>query len=277
MLKVALSHDIDRVYKHHQYLTKSIAHLIRLNGKGFINQLKSIGDQRPYWTFDQLIEMEENFNVRSTFFFLNESIKLNPFSLNSYKLSLGRYNVLDPEIAQTIRYLDKNGWEIGVHGSYNSYKDSKLLTIEKKTLEMIVGHPIIGIRQHYLNLNDNTWQIQNDVGFKYDSSWGFTNDIGFRNNRYTPFRPLSNDFKVIPLTLMDSCFMAKPNKWDEYEKLLDKCELTGAVMVINFHQHVFYEHDFPGYKEAYIKLIKRAIKRCAKFYTLSQVFAGASL
>ena len=271
MLKVALSHDIDRVYKTHQYFTKSFVHLKNMNKQGILNQLKSIIKKKPYWTFDQIIEIEESFGIRSTFFFLNESIKLNPFSLNSYKLSMGRYNIFDPEIMKVIQYLDENGWEIGVHGSYNSFKNYALLAKEKRILENIVGHSIVGIRQHYLNLNDCTWSIQKKVGFKYDSSWGFTNDIGYRDNRYLPFKPLDNDFKVIPLTIMDTCFMAKPDKWDKYEGLLDQCESTGAIMVVNFHQNVFCKYDFPGYKEAYVELIERAIRRSASFYTLSQI------
>ena len=271
MLKVALSHDIDRVSKSHQYITKTIAHLIKLNGKGFLNQIKSIGVKKPYWTFDQFIEIENRFNIRSTVFFLNESIKLNPVSLNSYKLSMGRYNIHEPRIEEMIRQLDRNGWEIGVHGSYNSFKDISLLKEEKLTLENIMGHQISGSRQHYLNSDDKTWQIQADVGFKYDSSWGYTNDIGFKDNHYLPFRPFNNQFKVIPLTIMDTCFMAKPDKWVLYEKLLDTCEVKGAIMVINFHQHVFSKYDYPGYKDAYIELIKRALDRNAQFYTLSQI------
>jgi peptidoglycan/xylan/chitin deacetylase (PgdA/CDA1 family) len=184
---------------------------------------------------------------------------------------MGRYNIHDPKIEEMIRHLDRNGWEIGVHGSYNSFNDINLLKQEKHTLEKIVGHQINGIRQHYLNLSKKTWGFQADVGFKYDSSWGYTDDIGFKNNRYLPFHPFNNQFKVIPLTIMDSCFMAKSDRWDLYEKLLDMCELKGAVMVINFHQHVFSKYDYPGYKDAYVEIIERALDRKAQFYTLSQI------
>ncbi|HZK08097.1 MAG TPA: polysaccharide deacetylase family protein [Bacteroidales bacterium] len=271
MLKIALSHDIDRVDKTYQYFTKSLAHLIKLNAKGLTGQIRSIGKKKPYWTFDEFIEIEKRYNVRSTVFFLNESIKLNPFDLESYKLSLGRYKILDPRIVGVINYLDQNGWEIGVHGSFNSFKNFELLKEEKETLEKIVGHPISGIRQHYLNLNEHTWQFQQKAGFLYDSSWGYTRDIGFKEDKYLPFHPLDNHFKVIPLTIMDTCFMARPDRWVRYEKLLDQCEEKEAIMVINFHQHVFSRYDFPGYLETYVELIERAIRRDAKFVTLSEI------
>lgn len=271
MLKVALTHDIDRVDKSYQYITQSLAHIRRLNGIGLKNQFRSLFVRNPYWTFDQLIEIEKSFEIRSTIFFLNESISLTLFSLDSYKLSMGRYNIHDPRIVKVINVLDKNGWEIGVHGSYNSYKSKRLLLSEKLVLEEIVGHQIEGVRQHYLNLNHDTWRIQSEIGFRYDSSWGFTNDIGFKENKIKPFFPLDNKFKIIPLTLMDTCFMGKSNRWVEYETLLDLCEENDAVMVINFHQHVLSNFDFPGYKDAYIELITRALKRNAKFFTLAEI------
>jgi peptidoglycan/xylan/chitin deacetylase (PgdA/CDA1 family) len=265
MLKIALSHDIDRVDKTYQYFSKSVGHLINFNLSGFTGQIKSIGKKNPYWTFDKLIEVENRYNVRSTVFFLNESIGIKPLSIKSYKLSMGRYGIQEPRIVEVIRFLDANGWEIGVHGSYNSYKDLELLKKEKEILETIVGHPISGIRQHYLNLNEFTWELQHRAGFLYDSSWGFTRDIGFKEKKYLPFHPMDNQFKVIPLTIMDACFMNIPDRWLKYEELLDQCEEKGAIMVINFHQHVYSKYDFPGYLEAYIEIIERAINRNAKF------------
>jgi peptidoglycan/xylan/chitin deacetylase (PgdA/CDA1 family) len=271
LIQVALSHDIDRVDKSYQYITKSLAHLLKLNVKGLNGQIKSIGKKKPYWTFDRFIEIEERYNVRSTVFFLNESIGIEPFSIKSYKLSMGRYGIEEPRIVDMIKFLDENGWEIGVHGSYNSFKDKELLMKEKHVLEKIVGHPIRGIRQHYLNVDSNTWKIQEEAGFKYDSSWGYTNGVGFLENKFEPFSPFDSSFKVIPLVLMDTCFMSLPEKWVVYEKLLDNCESNNAVMVINFHQHVFNKYDFPGYEEAYIELIERAKRRNAVFLTLSEI------
>ena len=271
MLKIALSHDVDRVYKTYQYAT----HLAKAALSGKLNkmlyQILSLFKKNPYWTFDEIIRIENKFDVKSTFFFLNESIRFNPFSVLNWKLSLGRYDIESRKIVEIVRWLDKNGWEIGVHGSYNSYKDEHLLLKEKMVLERIVGHPVLGVRQHYLNLNNRTFSIQQKCGFKYDSSWGFTNDIGFKDSRYLPFNPFECEFKVIPLTLMDSCFMTKAEKWKQYERLLDQCESSGAVMVINFHNHVFTKYEFSGYHEAYIQLIERALERKAKFITLSTI------
>jgi len=274
MIKVCLSHDIDRTLKTYQYFTKSILSLLNGSMGGVKNQLLSLKEKDQYWTFEEFIEIENKFNVRSTVFFLNETIKLNIINPWSYNLALGRYNINDEKIIAIIKWLDNNGWEIGVHGSYNSYKNLELLLKEKNTIENIVKHPIIGIRQHYLNLNENTWQYQKAAGFKYDSSWGSNKLIGFKNDKYLPFHPFNDDFTVIPLVIMDTCFMKTKNKWEEFERIIKTCETKGSVMVINFHQHIFNKYDFPGFKESYIQLIEKLKLKDAVFMTLSELYSS---
>ncbi|MHA1396017.1 MAG: hypothetical protein ACTSRZ_21140, partial [Promethearchaeota archaeon] len=185
--------------------------------------LFSIVKENHYWNFEKIIEIEKKYKIKSTFFFLNESKKLNILWPKTWKISLGNYSINNPKIIKIIYWLDKNGWEIGVHGSYNSHNSKKLLLKEKNCLEKIINHEVIGIRQHYLNLGKNTWELQSKAGFKYDSSFGFKREIGFKNNKYTPFFPLKENpkFMVIPLALMDSCLMNKKNIKKEYINIID--------------------------------------------------------
>lgn len=275
MLKVALSHDIDRTKKTYQYFTKPLRALAKLDFKALKNQLISFGSNKNYWTFEEIIRIEEENNVKSTYFFLNETIKINFLKLGTYKLALGRYKISDPKMVELIKRLDKGGWEIGVHGSYNSFKDKELLNREKLTLEKIVGHEIIGTRQHYLNLNDTTWKIQKEIGFKYDSSLGYNGSItkiGFIDERLTPFFPFNDEFSVIPLVLMDANFMGIQDRWQELEKLIDLCIQNGAYLVVNFHNHVYNEKEFPGYKTAYKKIIEMCKAKNANFYTMKEIY-----
>lgn len=272
MLKVCLTHDIDRVVKSHQYITRTARALLQLDHKSLIRQGRSLFDKHPYWGFDKMIEIENKNKVKSTVFFLNESIKHDILKPSTYKLSAGRYKIHDKRIVDIIQYLDANGWEIGVHGSYRSYKDIELLKREKAVLEEIVGHEVIGIRQHYLNMNDMTWKYQYEAGFKYDSTLGFTRKIGFKDGHVTPFSPFNNDFFVFPLALMDFCFMETPNKWEEFEKLIDHCERENGLFVVNYHQNNFHEPDFPGYMDSYIEIIERCEKRGAAFMTIGDAY-----
>lgn len=272
MLTVCLSHDIDRTYKSYQYFTKAVIALLTGKVDGIKRQLLSLTQKQPYWTFPDLIEIETLYNVKSTFFFLNESISLQVFKFSTYELALGRYNIEDGKIVSMIKWLDENGWEIALHGSYNSYQNFELLKKEKSILEKIVGHEIIGIRQHYLNLNEDTWYFQRMAGFKYDSSWGFKNDIGFKESRIKPFHPLNDSFTVFPLTIMDTNFMEQSRRWELLELLIIDCIENNSPLVINFHQHVFNKYDFPEFRDEYIKLIEHCYKYNARFITMSEAF-----
>ena len=272
MISVALSHDVDRISKTYQYVTQMISAFRGLNVKKMNTQIKSLYKSDPYWQFDKIIEIEKKYSVKSTFFILNESIKFQVSNLKSWKLALGRYKLNNPKLIKMINWLDENGWEIGVHGSFNSYKDINLLRKEKTDLEKILGHEVIGIRQHYLNIDTDTWRIQKKVGFKYDSTWGFTNGIGFKDKKIKPFKPLNNEFVVYPLNIMDYCFINEKSRWDKFNDIVKTIEKNNALLVINWHQRVFNEDEFPGFSENYIKIIEKLKNMNADFYTIGEYF-----
>jgi peptidoglycan/xylan/chitin deacetylase (PgdA/CDA1 family) len=270
MLKVALSHDIDRLKKSYQYITYLLREIKNLNYGQIINQLSTIFIQEnTFWNLDDIINIENKYNIKSTFFFLNETIPFELFKLKSWQLSLGRYRIEDDKIVQFIIWLDQNGWEVGVHGSYNSFKDLTLLKEEKKILENIIGHEIHGIRQHYLNLNNDTWGIQYNAGFKYDASYGYTNNIGYLENKVKPFYPLSNsDFTVFPLAIMDGCIMNIKDSAQQIDSIIKQTIEHDGILVLNWHNNYFNAKEFPKYKAMYIYLIEKLFNTGATFDTL---------
>ncbi|HCY74447.1 MAG TPA: hypothetical protein DHV28_00870 [Ignavibacteriales bacterium] len=272
-LKVALTHDIDRTEKTYQYFTNSISALKHLNLAKVVYQIHSFKQRdRVYWNFDEIINIENKYGVKSTFFFLIETIPFNLFDISNWKLSLGRYDINDPRIVEMILFLDKNGWEIGLHGSYLSFNDINLLKKEKAILENILGHQIIGIRQHYLNLNENTWKIQKEAGFNYDSSWGPNRTIGFKDNRYTPFSPFNDSFKVFPLSVMDFCYLSTVDRKGVLDKIINICSEKDSILVVNWHNDCFDEKEKPGFNKAYREIIEVCLENDAYFNTLSHYY-----
>lgn len=272
MIRIALTHDIDRIDKAYQRYSHAVKCLVKRDIAKFKYHLLNISKNNTYWGFDEIIKIESNYNIRSTHFFLNESIKLNLFKPSTYKLALGRYSIDDKRIREVILFLDKNGWEVGLHGSYNSYTDKKLLLHEKQVLEKILGHEIIGIRQHYLNLNNETWKIQNSCHLKYDSSFGFNQTFGFKDNKIPPFSPFKNDFIVFPQVIMDTPFIKDSNRWYKLQNIFDDAEKNDGIIVINWHNNYFDENEFPLYKSTYIRLIEEGLKRNAVFKTLGDFY-----
>ena len=91
----------------------------------------SIFKTNPYWCFPKIIEIENDYKIKSTFFFLDETIKFDILKISNWPLSLGRYRLEENIVSEIIKYLSNNGWEIGLHGSYNSFNDKNLMLKEK--------------------------------------------------------------------------------------------------------------------------------------------------
>ena len=171
--------------------------------------------------------------------------KANILKPQSMTLFWGRYDLKDRRIQQVIHDLHTGGWEIGVHGSYNSYQDEALLKSEKEYLEAILGESVKGIRQHYLNLDvPETWYRQAQTGFAYDSSLGFSDHVGFRWNAMHPFYPRDprTDERIpilqLPMAMMDGPLMQSDDPWHEALTLIEQAEQQQGVLTINWHQRI---------------------------------------
>ena len=273
MLKVSLTHDVDRTEKTYQYLTHTLKALRKGDMRTASYHLGSLNRRKQvYWNFEDIMEIEDRFDARSTFYFLLESF---PFSLlkpKSWKLALGRYDIHEERITELIHQLIAGGWEIGLHGSWASYNSPELLKKEKQMLEDVAGQQVKGIRQHYLNWNEDTWQLQKQAGFLYDTTWGYTRKIGYRENKVKPFAPFNDHFKVFPMAIMDSCYMNTPDRLRELYKLIQLTRDNDAVLVINWHSNNYNEKDFPGYREAYIEIIEACKAEGARFGTLEEFY-----
>jgi peptidoglycan/xylan/chitin deacetylase (PgdA/CDA1 family) len=274
-LTVCLTHDVDRVYKTYQYLTHDVRH-------GALGRLRTLfNGERPYWQFERICAMEDRVGARSTFFFLEETIRPT-WKPSSWKLAFGRYRFTDRSVAELIRALDAQGWEVGVHGSYNSYRSLELLRQEKASLEAVLGKPVLGIRQHYLNLDvPGTWRLQREAGFRYDASFGKRRGIGYRDGRRHCFVDPSSGMFVVPLSLMECYLFADAGHnveraWSLTHELIDEAQANGAVLSVLWHPHMYYEAEFPGYAEIYQRLLAECASRGARFATCAQLYAEAN-
>jgi peptidoglycan/xylan/chitin deacetylase (PgdA/CDA1 family) len=266
---VCLTHDVDRIKKTYQYITKS--------GKGNRRGIRQIFEfENPYWCFPIIMDIEDKFEVRSTFFFLQESKKINLLKPKDWALSVGKYKFNNKKVYEIIQILNRNGWEIGLHGSYESCKHEDLLKEEKTDLEQVLGTAVMGIRQHYLHLEiPKTWRIQQKVGFLYDASFGFRDRIGFREERYLPFHPFDNSFLEIPLALMDGALFSNYGNedavWRECLDLIITAERQRGLLTVLWHQRVFNEDEFPGWCNVYVKILQECMQRGAYFGTCKDI------
>ena len=259
---LCLTHDVDRPYKG----ARSFYYATRERPAYHLRT--ALSSANPYWQFEEIMALEDDLDVRSAFYFLNEQHLLTDrpieewFSPANWVQHLGRYDVTTPEIVDVIHNLDDGGWEVGLHGSYHSPTDVERLREEKSVLEDVLGGPVTGGRQHYLQLSvPETWQYHRAIGLAYDATLGSSTDCGFHAG-YQPIRPFDDDFLVFPLTIMEQ---ALPDPASNFEAARETCERllqeaadNGAVMTVLWHPRYFNEREFPGYRRLYQWLIARA-------------------
>lgn len=281
---VLLTHDIDEIKKTYQYFTRSIIHLKRGEIRRALDHIKSffydkITGNNPYWTFEKMMELEEELGVRSTSYFLQEDGRINPIKPGTIALYARKYKFNNPQVKAIMKTMAAGGWEIGLHGSYYSYLSEEKLRQEKTDLENALGMPIAGTRQHHLNLKiPDTWEHHEKIGLEYDTSLGFKKYVGFRWGTCFPFKPLNaktgKEMNIIelPLTIMDATlFDNKEKAWKEISEVIESVEGFGGLLVVLFHHSTFNEREYPGWTETYKKIISTCKEKNAWIATGKEI------
>lgn len=234
---VCLTHDIDTVYRPLYLKGFDILQALK-NGDlaragHVIPQLHS--RKLPAWNFKEIAGLEEAHGARSSFYFL---------ALEEDKRE---YAYAVEELEQEICTLQDGGWEIGLHGGCEAYRDPDSLKNEKQRLERVLNRKIAGYRNHYLRFRvPETWELLERAGFLYDTTLGYPDCIGFRNGMCHPFRPFNlnsgREMKIleIPLVIMDRTLLSHmrlngEQAWDQTRHLIDTVERYHGVITILWH------------------------------------------
>jgi hypothetical protein len=199
----------------------------------------------PYNTFKFIMDVSERNGWKSTFFFKTGCS--NP-KFDEY------YSLKDPWTRGLMRTIHERGHEIGLHPSYESYKDFRMLRAEYETLrrtadELGIFQEQWGSRQHYLRWeNPTTWQILNAVGLDYDATLGFADHVGFRCGtckefpvfdlkKRQPMRLRERPLIVMDNTLLDSKYMGlSPGQTLNWiERLVSACRLYSGNLTLLWH------------------------------------------
>jgi peptidoglycan/xylan/chitin deacetylase (PgdA/CDA1 family) len=262
-----LTHDVDRVRK---YVYHYIWHGLRGSGPAMRRQAAMLVDrlrgQRHYWNFERIMALEAGYGVRSTFLFLNERAR--GFSPKFW----GRYDITAPALRSVIQELDGSGWEIGLHGSYYSFDDPTLLDREKRTLEDIVGRAVRSTRQHFLNLAPpRTWLLQRAIGLEVDSTIGYARRPWDDWTRILPYYEPASGMLELPITLMDTIGLERPETRGGCYAALDAVRSRGGLVVLDWHQRTFTPDDWPRAVAFYRETIERALADGAWIATMGQV------
>jgi hypothetical protein len=226
-------------------------------------------------TFEDWLKLESSFGFRSTFYFFPSNLRNRHSYDCAYQFhDMVKHGESSMTVADMMRGLDRAGWEIGLHGSYQSAVEPGLLRAEREQLESIIGHPIISTRQHWLHYDVRmTPRLHAEAGFTVDSTQGFNRSIGFRAGTSFPYwcwdhqanRPLP--VLEVPQHIMDGgLFTANALEYDEdlairhSLQLMDAVEGVGGCLTLSWHAQLVNDDK---YWTVYKALLQEAARRGA--------------
>lgn len=254
---VCLSHDVDNLCPNNYFRKEldSIRSFMAGDFRGVIQRLQAPRIVRPYLDTREIIELEEKYGARSTFFFIASERQGPDFS----------YEIMD--VKDDLRYLDSRGWEAGLHGTQAAHEDVERIKKEKERLESALGSKVVGYRNHFLRFQiPLTWRLLQQSGFKYDATLGFADCVGFRGGMCHPFRPYDLetnsiiDITEIPLVIMDATLFQNYMRldingaWELIKELVDAVEAQKGTMGLLWHN--IYMHG------EQLKLYERILQYC---------------
>ena len=231
MQYIFLSHDVDW-----RLQGPPVEHILERKDRFEQELFENTKPENLYRNIPEYMEIEEKFDVRSTFFFRT-------FYENG--------NLLDYE--DDIKQLQKLDWEIGLHTDPSSINDLDKIRLEKEKLESISGKQIIGNRVHYLNYNSELPEKLEKLGFSYDSSLRHSkNIIDEKEMGYSRI----NGIIEFPVTLMDAYLFTHMKIQEdgiipEFQKTLDlgRSLSENNVISVIWHDNVLKMKGGRMYKQ----------------------------
>lgn len=277
-----LSHDVD--YPEVIRWAEPIR-ILRRQGLSGLPAIRSvIAGARTHWHFASWVRLEQQFNLRSAFFFVARRGSLREFALGTPDPF---YDIQSDRFAPVFRQLSGEGFEVGLHASYRAFDKVYDFAAEKARLERASGQEVHGNRHHYLHLKpadpESTLLMHERIGFRYDASLYHDRYVGWRRGLTWPYFPFHQDLRRELKTLQistawmdDQLFGYKSeNPGDRTEVLQglgDTALEQGGCICVDVHDYVYDEMLFPGWRKAYTDLLEHlAIRSNIWFATPMEV------
>jgi hypothetical protein len=233
-----------------------------------------LGLSKDFWVqFEEHCEIERN--LGSTFFFI--PFKNTPGgrnSINAPKRRASRYDIND--IPVLVKKLSNQGCEIGLHG-IDAWHDSSKGSREMNRVREVVECAEIGVRMHWLYLDDHSPQVLERAGFTYDSSFGYNDAVGYRAGTTQVFKPMgAQTLLELPLHIMDSALFSRTRMRLSDSQASALCNTLiqnagqfGGSLTINWHHRSLAPERLWG--DFYVSLLKDLKAHGACFLTAMRV------
>ncbi len=214
--------------------------------------------------FDQLSNFEalhRKYNLKAIYFILF-SKKYNRFDIN--------ISIRNKDFRKSVKETAKTA-NIGIHPSYHSRYDYKLVDEEIHLLSNVLNTPINSSRQHYLKLRiPNTYKSLLSLGIANEYTMGFASIPGFRAGTSHTFRfydikhEQTTFLKVHPFCVMDATFKTYLNysedqAFDCILDLIQKLKKVNGTFTPLWHNESMSEYGvWKGWSGLYEKMLQAA-------------------
>lgn len=241
--------------------------------QGFSTAVSVLTGKRNHWHIPSWVQAEKRLNIKSAFYFVPRQGSLLRYALGTPDPF---YDVRSRRFRALFQVLLDEGFEIGMHASYQAFESQERFANEKYLLEHVSGQPIEGNRHHYFHLDpdnsESTLLLHERIGLKYDTSLGHALYIGWRRSFCWPFFPFHQgerrEIKTLQLSTawMDDHLFRRHehNPGDRGEilrALADVVAEQGGCLVIDIHDYVFDEVLFPEWAKTYFALLGYLLER----------------
>lgn len=122
-------------------------------------------------------------------------LRLAPTFRKTIYFGMGNHSPLDhfpdldaPRLLEVRDMALELGYDLGIHPSFNTWKNTELLRQECRTAERWLGAPLTKSRQHYLHFAfPETADALETAGIQEDATLGYRDRIGFRAGTGFPY------------------------------------------------------------------------------------------
>ena len=261
--------DIDNAWA---YKNKSLHRTAGALAKGFLKgniqqnkeRLQVIRGEKedPYDTYDFIKKLYKDRSELLQFFVLLSKT-------SKYDRNISPRN---EQLQELIRDLC-NHFPVGIHPSYRSTKNKRVLKKEIANLERICKKKVGSSRQHFLRLEfPKTYRRLMKAGINNDYTLGYADHFGFRAGTASSFwfydlkKEVKTKLRIHPFQMMDVALknylnLTTNEAMDVIENLMLEIRKCGGTFISLWHNESLSDQgDWAGWKEVFVKMTELGIK-----------------
>lgn len=221
-----------------------------------------------WFNFNEILEIEKEYNIKSTFFFMSRKAKKGNYRNADYTVTRKKFK-------KVFQDIESSNSEIGIHGSFGTCNSEKLYNEDLIKLD----HKVIGNRFHFLEFDiEKSIPVLQKSNIRFDSTMGFAEHPGFRNGFCHPFylynieEDLSSKVLEIPLIVMDGTLqnksylnLRKDEALEFIVPIIQEVKKFNGVFTLLWHNTHFSDYKFAGWREVFIEICKICISNGTQF------------